>query len=338
MSDVLKGLAGNLAYLTAWLLPSLLGVGVFAVGVFPSIQALPFIPSTQKVSATSLAAVLAGASVLLGFVLNTASTPLYRFLEGYSRLAPLKTWRRERMLRARRRLLARYQTERQQGTGYATNLALEAASTFPSADDEVTPTRLGNAIRAFETYAWRQYRMDSQTLWDPLWAVVPQQLRDEYDHARAAVDFCVASMAVLVVLSLVVLGVWVGAWWIGQGLALALVLIGTIGPLVALAVLYRLAVSGCLTWGIAHKGIVEVGRVPLASALGLRLPATLKEEREMWRLVSRFARESSPETDWEGARGFDRWRATAAPPPPSRRGRRIGSCLRHVLRGRRPRP
>jgi hypothetical protein len=308
LSDVLKGLAGNLAYLAAWLLPSFFGVGIFAIAIYPSVAALPFVPSAAGLSDAGTAGIIVGMTVLFGFLLNTASTPLYRFLEGYSTLYPLKKRRRERMLAIRNELLTRYKTARDGGTGYATNLALEAARLFPSTDDEVTPTRMGNAIRSFETYAWRQYQLDSQTLWEPLWAVIPQPLRDEYDRARAGVDFCVASMVTLLVFAGLVLGVWLGAWFIHDGLAVSLVLAGTIAPVVLLALFYRLAVSGCLTWGVTVKGIVEAGRVPLAAMLGLRLPATLKEEREMWCIVSRFTRESEPDADWEGKDAFDRWR------------------------------
>lgn len=312
MSDVLKGLAGNLAYLTAWLLPSFFGVGIFAIAIYPSIARLPFVPSATGLSDAGAAGIIIGGAVLVGFLLNIASTPLYRFLEGYSVLYPFKTRRRKRMLAKRNKLLIQYERARDNyaDAGYATNLLLEAARLFPTADSEVTPTRLGNAIRSFETYAWRQYRLDSQTLWEPLWAVIPQALRDEHDRARAGVDFCVASMMALLVFGGVVLGVWLGAWFINDGLTMTLVLVGTIGPVALLALFYRLALSGCLTWGITVKGIVEAGRVPLAELLGLRLPATLKEEREMWEIVSRFTRESQPDANWEGRDAFDRWRRT----------------------------
>src|SRR5439155_13703762 len=114
------------------------------------------------------------------------STPMYRILEGY-KLTPFKKRLITRMQQRRKALLDAFLREKAAGSGYAVNLILESVQKFPSTDDEILPTRMGNVIRAFETYAWREYRMDSQSLWEPLWSVTPQQLRDDHDHARAGV-------------------------------------------------------------------------------------------------------------------------------------------------------
>lgn len=48
-------------------------------------------------------------------------------------------------------------------------------------------------------------------------------------------------------------------------------------------------VKGVLS-GAAVRAMVNVGRVPLAEALGLRLPAGLADERAMWTLGSQLTR------------------------------------------------
>ena len=59
-------------------------------------------------------------------------------------------------------------------------------------DDQILPTKFGNAIRAFETYGKTRFNMDSQTLWHELLAVAPRNIQSEIDSARSSVDFFVA--------------------------------------------------------------------------------------------------------------------------------------------------
>jgi hypothetical protein len=308
MSDVLKGfVSGNFAYLTAWFLPSFVAAGAYLALVVPQLTALPVYRWFESQPAPFTTVTIAASGVVLGVVLSTASTPIYRVFEGYS-ILPFKARLRARMLRQRNRLLEQFRTAQEGGAGYAVNLILESMQKFPSADNEVLPTRVGNAIRAFETYAWREYQMDSQSLWEPLWSVTPQQLRDDYDQARAGVDFCVGTIVTLTLVGVATLVSVLGLWIIGKPVPLGLLLGGGVAPLLVTRCFYLLAVSASFTWGIAVKGIVNCGRVPMAAALGLQMPTSLEEERAMWRLVSRFVRESSPESDWEGADNFDRFR------------------------------
>ena len=45
---------------------------------------------------------------------------------------------------------------------------------------------------------------------------------------------------------------------------------------------YRQAVRNVGEWRLAIRALVNLGRLPLAKALGLRLPATFEDERELW--------------------------------------------------------
>ena len=62
---------------------------------------------------------------------------------------------------------------------------------YPSDDRQVTPTRLGNAIRRFEEYGYDRFRLDSQVLWHELNAVVLESARKQAEDARTSVDFFV---------------------------------------------------------------------------------------------------------------------------------------------------
>jgi hypothetical protein len=321
VSDVIKGfVSGNFAYLTAWFLPSFVAVGAYVGLVVPQLSGLPLYRwvAALPTSVTSVAIIASG--LVLGVLLSTASTPMYRVFEGYAWI-PFKERLRRHMLLRRNAILEAFHTAQAQGSGYAVNLILESVQKYPSADAEVLPTRLGNAIRAFETYAWREYRMDSQSLWEPLWSVAPQQLRDDYDQARAGVDFCVGTMVTLTLFGGATLVSLLVAWITAKPVPLGLLLAGGVAPLLATRGFYLLAVSAAFTWGIAVKGIVNCGRVPMAAILGLQVPTALADERLMWQLVSRFVRESSTLAG-QGSDNFDRFRlapagAPTGPPTPS---------------------
>ena len=70
---------------------------------------------------------------------------------------------------------------------------------------------------------------------------------------------------------------------VGPALAIAL-------PVVLVPLWYRLAVEATDEWAAAFRGLVDLGRKPLAEALGLEMPGTLKQERKMWELASRISR------------------------------------------------
>jgi hypothetical protein len=51
---------------------------------------------------------------------------------------------------------------------------------------------------------------------------------------------------------------------------------------------YRLAVTSVTQLGDLVRAIVNLGRPPLADAYGLRLPASLRDERAMWTSLGLF--------------------------------------------------
>ena len=142
----------------------------------------------------------------------------------------------------------------------------------------MTPTRLGNAIRSFETYGGDHYNLDSQAFWSELMSCVPEELRKEYQQSRAGVDFFVSllylsalfgSLAVAVSLGTETPTLWIPA-------------------ILAFLLCNRLAYVNTSAWAEATKAIVNVGRKPLAAALGFQLPSTIERERQMWGLVNEF--------------------------------------------------
>ncbi len=277
MSSILSGLiAGGWPFLVGWIFPSAIAVGLIAFLIVPSLAHLGLVQALLQLTAAERTAVLAGVALALGLILSALQTPLYRVLEGYLLWPPsVAAKARARQLAKKERLRAQ-----RQGTGdqAVRSKALRQLQRFPVEDREVRPTQLGNAIRAFETYGWNKYQIDTVTFWYSLTAVVPPQVRLAEERARAGVDFFVS----LFYLSWLAAASAIIALVVDSGRRWFLVILASI--LVVLSPLwYRMAVTATAEWSASVRAIVDLGRKPLATALGLQLPRTLDTERDMWR-------------------------------------------------------
>lgn len=291
MTDLLKGLTGgSWALLFAWVFPSALALGAFWTLIYPVLSHIPLteVLGTAKSDSQSAGAtrgslsfvdrtlILAVLSFALGILLNAASTPLYRFLEGYSWPSCLREWG-VRTQKARKNRL-----NVSTSAGWARGLILERLARYPLDDDQIGPTKLANALRAFETYGKTRFNLDSQTLWSELLSVAPTYLQNEIDRSRANVDFFVAMVylsGVFGIISLVGFILRIGEWQLALYAAVAFVLT---------KVWYEMAVVSSSYWSATVQSLVNIGRKPLAEAMSLRLPSTLEDERVMWGLVTRL--------------------------------------------------
>ena len=149
----------------------------------------------------------------------------------------------------------------------------------------MAPTRLGNAIRRHEEYGYQRYLLDSQALWYELTGSAPKQLTQQVDAARAGVDFFICLLYGNLLVALIALVT------LSANDAHHLTLLVTAAILITASFLwYRLAVVTTDDWALAVRALVDVGREPLAAAVGLDIPKELSEEREMWRRYGRFVK------------------------------------------------
>ncbi|KPI06027.1 hypothetical protein OK074_4251 [Actinobacteria bacterium OK074] len=286
MGDIAKGvLGGGWTLLVGWILPTALNLAVFTFAVAPSLHRPEFLDRVWPGSTGHTALLLLVAAVLLGLVVNALQTPLYRFLEGYA-LWPTGAYDRGcRTQRARRQRIADRLASPALTSSIQRALLNEKLSRYPADDAQITPTRLGNAIRRFEEYGHDRYRLDTQVLWNELTSVAPEWTRRQVDTARANVDFFVALLY--------------GHGVVAAAAFTALATSGADRPVlvvtgVCLAALipvwYRAAVAATDEWAAGVRALVNLGRKPLADALGLVLPKNLASERAMWQLVTRMSR------------------------------------------------
>lgn len=308
MGDIAKGvLGGGWALVVGWVLPAALNLAVFFLAVAPSLRRTTAIDRVWPDSASQTTVLLLGAAVLFGIVLNALQTPLYRILEGYL-LWPNGAYDRGcRRQRARKQRTANLIASPESRTPVQRALLNEQLARYPSDDGQLAPTRLGNAIRRFEEYGYNRFRLDTQVLWNELSATAPEQARRQVETARTSVDFFVALLyghGVVTLLALVALT--------SAKAERPLLVFTAIALSVLIPLWYRSAVYATDEWAAAVRAIVNLGRKPLADALGLVLPQQLAVERSMWQLVTRLSRrpyQDAADTAFEPYR--------AAPPDPN---------------------
>jgi hypothetical protein len=185
MNDIAKGiLTGGWSLVAGWILPTAINVLVFGFFVLPSLYAIPVAHSLGHASVQDQTLVLLTVAVVGGLVLNALQTPLYRVLEGYLLWpGPIARKRRKHFVNSKRitrkRLDAIYYrmlktptaenkerlakleadpkvskfVRRDQNLTTVQSALLVERARYPLDDNQVAPTRLGNAIRRFEPMA-----------------------------------------------------------------------------------------------------------------------------------------------------------------------------------------
>jgi hypothetical protein len=157
---------------------------------------------------------------------------------------------------------------------------------YPEDEVDVMATRIGNELRAMETFAYTTYGLDSQTLWYELYSVAPDALREAVDDAELQADTYVAS--IYTALALLVAAFVAGLWSVirGQGAAGLWVVCLVIALLIP--VLHRGLLEAINEWRATVQAMVVNGRLSLRQKYGLRAPRNHEEERTMWQALTGF--------------------------------------------------
>lgn len=290
MSSYLDSLSQGLArFVSAWLLPSAIMIGMFWFVCIPALAQNNLLPKItgapgcsgdpcavgrSALSALGLAAFL---TIVLATILAYYSQSIYRFLEGYRLPRSVDLALTRRQLRRRERLAL--VSELPLG-GQVAGKATEALSLYPALVAETMPTMLGNALKAMETYGSQVYGLDSQQFWFELIGTANDQVRREVEEARAVVDIFLASIASSALLAVVASLV---ALTTGSLAALAL----AFGAILVIPLAYKGAVTKMKDWSNSVRAMVNLGRHRLAAEAGLDIPWTLADEKDMWTFVSR---------------------------------------------------
>jgi hypothetical protein len=160
---------------------------------------------------------------------------------------------------------------------------------YPENRGLILPTRLGNVIRSFEYYPFREYRIDSIALWPRMIAIIPKEYAAVMDDAKTTFDFMINCSVLSFVLAFSMLL---------AGLAYPSRLVSSTPLsywLIEIAVFfqmsyffYRLSVNRVGNWGGLVKSAFDLFRWDLLERLGYhQKPTTREEERNIWIEISR---------------------------------------------------
>ncbi len=247
-------------------------------------QAIDFLKTDLLVGTTALGLL----SWVGGIVLLAVNRDLYRVIEGYRWYNPLKLfgwiekWRYRRMLRELEKLNDEYreciESKKEFSVKSRTRrneLMRQLAEEFPDKEEYLLPTPFGNVLRSFEVYPRYMYGFEAIEGWGRLLAVIPKDYLELIDAARAQVDFWVNLGIVFILLQIeyIVLTFITGTplqWWV----VLLFIALGTIAPL--------RATSSAREWGDFVKSAFDVYRFTLLESLGIDIPTSREEERDLW--------------------------------------------------------
>ena len=306
MNSILSALSGGFSksLLLGTLLPVVIFVLLVLVLVLPYVPgAIAIVPGGERADLEWMLAVITPIVILLTAVLRHFNEMIIRLYEGSPwRDSWLGRWRSQ----AHRREMneanslwkglwtllvtpeASQHPNYNEVTDYWNALARASNNLYPDEPEAVLPTRLGNIIRSFESYSWRQYKMRGVTLWPRLKALLDDSYSALIDDAKVSLDFMLNSsllcgiMAVLIAVVHLAFPVGLTSTRILMTLIVEITVFGGLFCFFYLASIPRAA-----DWAVLHKGAFDLFRGKLLESLGYHFrPESLEEERALWSKIS----------------------------------------------------
>lgn len=257
----------------------------------------------ESASGASQLAILGGTSLLAALILSGLNYHLIRLFEGYpiDRLGRIKPtgripWARRVVQRLSANMTGHWTAEfkRREAalegpkSDERTRAARELNRYFPWRVQRILPTRLGNAIRAFETHSNMRYGLDGVTAWTRIEGLLKDTEIEAIADAQSDVAFFL-NLAVLVPLgaAFVLVDLLIhppGSPLAQVALALTTVAIGV----VVTGLLYRALVAAAVRWGMPVRAAFDMHRLELYAQLGLKSPRTDVQERNIAKAATRM--------------------------------------------------
>lgn len=234
-------------------------------------------------SQTTQVLILGGAALVAGLMLSGLSYYITRLYEGYGleRLRDSRAlgWLRRGAIALQARRYERLLEVRQNKQAPAWKRA-EAAwyldKWYPKNRDDLLPTRVGNAIRAFEQHSNARWGLDGVTVWPRIAALLSADERElEVDAKINFYVFINASVGAYAVGICLVVDAEMhkspAAWhWLFYGI-----------PFLVGYVLYRAAIGPAVDWGDSVRAGIDLHRLDLYEKLGVRAPTSFSDERQI---------------------------------------------------------
>lgn len=229
----------------------------------------------------------------IGIILLVCNRYLIRTLYGYH--LPLK----KRLLIRQRRILEELESaidelrsrrdadgrftddDAEQDVQHYTKLMQKRTREFPPDTQSLLWTGLGNIARAAEFYSLKAYGMEIISAWPRLITVLPDNLINAIDLAKAKFDFAVNAFFLTLLISL--------QYLVSGIITLSpVLLVGTSIGILLMYIAYKLAMIAAQQRGEYFKAATDLYRYDLLQQLGLRIPISWKEERAMWKSLGQL--------------------------------------------------
>ncbi len=307
MNSILSALSGGFSksLILSTLLPVVVFVLLALVLVFPHIPGtVVFVHWAQGLDAEWKLAAVTLAVVLLTAIVHNLNGPIIRFYEGYPWCDSwVGRWRAKVYRRAMDESKSQWKglwtllvtpeaqadpDQYKKVEDHWNDLARTLNNQYPDELDAVLPTRLGNVIRSFESYPWRQYKIRAIALWPRLAVLLDESYAGLIDDAKSSLDFMLNASLLCGFLAAVIATVHLV---FPAGLATPRVLVPLAAELAVLCGLsyffYLAAIPRANAWGVMVKGAFDLFRGKLLESLGYRFqPGSLDEEKTLWSQIS----------------------------------------------------
>ena len=260
-------------------------------------------------------------ATMMGFTLTSLNTYVYKLFEGYIFPQYLKPLQRIELVRARqikrkRDLLNRkiQQTERWKQNwlqasmpayqknkmkriddriGRWTNLrdalAADYDQRYPPLESQIMPTRLGNILRAAESYPQDRYHVDAVALWPRMVWAIDKEYMSNVDAANDQCSFLLNSCLLSAIFTLLSWAVSLYLWLdlIKSSSSVAYLLTGVV-TLIMAWFFYTASLLNVNKYGNLIRSSYDLFRFNLLEKLHLKLPVDIDDEKPLWKRVSDF--------------------------------------------------
>lgn len=164
---------------------------------------------------------------------------------------------------------------------------------LPLTPEFVRPTALGNAYAAMEEYPYLRYGIDAMVFWTRLVGTVPSDYREGIGDQKTNCDVLLNLSLIFGVAGLEALVALVAHPLAGHGFRPEVAIVAVLAPLLAFG-LYRAAVFETVMLGKLINSAFDLHRGTLLRQFGLRVPATLDQERHVWLSLGAFVQRGEP--------------------------------------------
>lgn len=227
---------------------------------------------------------------------------IYRMAEGY--LPPLSWFGNEGSTEARQALIAEreklyaasgnpmYRDTQRYIDDNIDRLDDALTNRYPGEAYQTLPTRFGNTIRAFESYAYVVYGIDPISSWSRLGAVMSKGHASGITDVRAEVNFFLNTYAFAAIFTAIAIARFIICLFGGRLLVpfdftqphWLFIACAVVGLFVAWLA-YEGAIYRAVAWGDLVKAAFDLYLPTLAKSLGYQLPKTAEERRAFWHTV-----------------------------------------------------